>query len=114
MKRWGRRLAYALVALLWLVVMSFPVLAFLLAARGQVQFGVDPDRHLRLFLVQERNFEGVGVEWVRPYGEQPACTQTAVRYLMWAGEAENVSFCQCVDPLTGADLPAASQTCNAP
>lgn len=114
MNRWLRRLVYGLLVLIWLIVMSFPALAFLLATRGQVMLGSDPGSGIRLFLVQEPDFEGVGMEWTRPLRRQPTCSQTTVRYLMWEGEAEPVSFCQCSDALTGEVLPTQLQACNPP
>lgn len=115
MKRWLRRFAYLLVVLLWLLLISFPVVAFLLATQGQLQIG-EPNRSgLRLFMVQERNSQGIGLQWTRPLSgssDQASCSQTSLRYYLWEGsdQGENVDYCQCFDPQTGQVLPENSCT----
>lgn len=96
MKRTRRRLLYALLLLVWLVIMLFPVFAVVLAARQQIQIGDDPQSHLRLFLVQEPDARGVGLEWARPSGTA-GCAQTRLAYLLWRGEGQNARFCSCYD-----------------
>lgn len=101
MKPWLRRLLALLLLLIWFLVMLFPVLAVVLAAQGQIAVGQQNRRQLRLFLLQEPGHEGVGVEWSRPAGVRPQegerCLQTDLAYLMWAGDAENVTYCRCLD-----------------
>jgi hypothetical protein len=114
MNPWLRRLLYGVIFIIWLVVMSFPVFAFLLATQGEIQFGNEPRSHLRLFLLQEPDVGGIGVEWTRSFLRQPTCSQTTVTYVLWEGEGDNVSFCHCYDALTGELLPANLQPCNSP
>jgi hypothetical protein len=95
MREWGRRLGCLLLFLLWLVVMSLPLLSVVLAARGQIQLGGEEGAQARIFLLQERNVEGVGVEWSRPLRREPGCRRTAVLYLMWRGQGENIRFTSC-------------------
>lgn len=110
---WLRRFVYLLLLLLWLGVISLPLFSVLLAARGELQLGDDPRRHLRLFLIQERDTQGIGIEWARPLREEAACYRTRLTYLMWEGRGENVSFCQCLDEPGGAPLPAPPDLCPA-
>lgn len=112
MKRWFRRLIYLFIITIWLLVMAFPVVALVLATQNQLQLGSDPNRHLRIFLVQEDDAAGVGIEWARNYRGDADCTRTSVNYLVWEGEAESVSFCQCYEPLTGDLLPQESNRCE--
>jgi hypothetical protein len=107
MKRWLRRLGYLFIIIIWLVVMAFPIFAFTLAGRGEMMFGEPAGSHVRLFLLQEPDAEGVGVEWTRPYRSQPACTRTSVTYLMWEGRSQNTNYCQCINETNGAALPTA-------
>lgn len=107
MKRWARRLLSLLFVLVWLVVMSFPITAVLLASRGELQIGGE-QRHLRLFMVQEDENQGVGIQWTRPRLWQSNCIKTNLSYVMWVGEGENATFCQCADPQTGALASAGS------
>jgi hypothetical protein len=39
---------------------ALPAFAFLLAARGELQFGGDPQSQVRFFMVQQADAEGVG------------------------------------------------------
>jgi hypothetical protein len=100
MKRWLRRLFALLLLFVWLLIMLFPVVAVLLATQNQIEVGREQGRHLRLFLLQEREQQGIGIEWSRP-AAPPAvdtrCRQTRLIYLMWVGEGDNVSYCQCFD-----------------
>lgn len=114
MNKWPRRVLYLLIIVLWLIVLSVPFFAFVLAARKQIQIGDDPRSHLRVFLVQEQGSEGIGVEWVRPYRPNPACAQTSVNYFMWSGEPEPVLYCQCYDPATEEPLPIVASRCTPP
>lgn len=112
MKTWLRRLIYLVIILVWLLILSFPTFAFFLAMRGQVQIGNEDGRYVRIFLLQEPDAEGIGIERQRPLREPPGCRQTTVSYLMWVGEGERVSFCQCFDPTTQAPLPVEGQMCS--
>jgi hypothetical protein len=111
MNPWLRRLVYLAAILIWLLIMSFPTFAFLLATRGQIQIGNNDGRYVRVFLLQEPEAEGIGVEQQRLLREPVGCRRTSVRYFMWAGEGQNVSFCGCFDPSTGAPLPLEGQSC---
>lgn len=108
MKRWPRRFGYVLIVIIWLMVMCFPTFAFTLARNGQIEVG----SHLRFFMVQEENADGIGVEWTRPLPGQPSCAKTSVTYLLWendGGQNQNVTYCQCGDPAAGAALGACEQ-----
>ncbi len=112
MKRWLRRFGYLLFVIIWLMVMCFPTFAFVLAMNGQIEVGSNPRNHVRFFMVSEEDADGIGVEWTRPLRSplpgQPTCAKTSVIYLLWegGGQNQNVTYCQCVDPATGASLPS--------
>lgn len=97
MMRWLRRLAIVLLLFVWALIMAFPVVAVLLATQNQIQIGEEQGRQVRLFLLQEPEQEGIGLEWARPVGrgDEAPCLQTSIFYLMWVGEGQNVTFCQC-------------------
>ncbi len=107
MSKWLRRLLILLFVLFWLVVILTPTLAFVLARNGQVQVGRTEGRHWRLFLLQEPDTEGVGLERGRPVApplEAPpsvSCLRTTVNYWLWAGEGNGADYCQCTDTVTG-------------
>jgi hypothetical protein len=114
MNPWPRRLAYLTITLIWLLLISLPAFAFFLAARGQIQIGAQDGRHTRVFLLQERDLQGLGVEQTRPLRGEPTCLRTTIRYYLWEGEGENTAFCRCTDPVTGATLPVDPRICPPP
>lgn len=113
MKPTLRRLAYFLIFLIWLLVMLFPVVAVVLATQGQIQIGRESESHLRLFLLQESGNEGIGIEWTRHVQEPPRCAQSSLIYLLWEGEGENATYCQCYDE-AGAIVVSTPGACRAP
>jgi hypothetical protein len=112
MNRWLRRLVYLLVFLVWLLLITSPFLAFMLAARGQIQVGEGPRRYVRLFLVQEEEIQGVGLEWVRPAGGQATCSDGSLTYFTWEGEGQNGDFCQCYDAAGEVLMSVTQQSCQ--
>ena len=112
MNPWLRRLAYFLFILVWLLLLSIPFFSFALAARNQLQLGSPESNHIRIFLVQEKDAEGIGLETTRPNSSGPGCAETSVRYFMWNGDPENVTYCQCLDLETGHALSATQGPCN--
>jgi hypothetical protein len=96
MKKQLTRVGYVALFLLWLVLMCAPAFfCALMLNSGELTWGDDPTDQVRLFVMQERGKEGLGMQWTRPLADEPLCTQTTVRYWMWAGEGENVSVCSC-------------------
>jgi hypothetical protein len=89
--------------------MSLPLLTVVLVRQGQIQVGRPESSQVRLFLLQERQVEGVGLEWSRPRRQEPGCRQTSVIYFMWRGQGENVRFVTCpaaVNPAVPGTGPA--------
>ena len=109
MKRWLRRLLYLVAFIVWLLLMAFPFIAFTLATNGELRLG--NESYLRLFLVQEAEANGVGFEWRRELFQPDDCLRTSVNFLMWEGESERVSYCQCFDPATNEALPVGGGAC---
>lgn len=113
MNAWVKRLLIGLFIVVWLVLLFTPAVAFLLAARGQIQVGPQEGRHVRVFLLEDAEAEGLGLERARPVPPPQdvvgaSCLQTSVSYWLWSGgpdESQDVAFCQCFGPDGGA-LPA--------
>lgn len=95
MRRWLLRLSYLLLFLLWLAVMSVPAVAFVLATQDEIRLGEAPARYVRIFLISERDAQGIGIEHARWVEDPPGCVQTNVRFLMWEGESQAIVHCQC-------------------
>ena len=99
-----RRFGYALIVILWLALLSLPILAFILAARGELMIGDDQASNIRLFLINEDVAKGIGFQRVtKADNGSEGCFQTSVKYLLWEGQNPglNTSYCSCHDPDTG-------------
>ncbi len=101
MRRWLRRLLYVFGFLIWLLFMCFPTVAFVLATQEQILIGEAPGRHWRIFLVSEEDSRGIGLERTGPRDKAAGCTQTNVSFLLWEGEGEATSYCQCYNEQGG-------------
>jgi len=103
MRHWLPRLVLILLVIIWLLVISFPFVAFRLATRDEITVGSDEGSHLRLFMVRADEEKGLGLEWTRSL-DASACFVTKVKYLLWEGgqPGQDTSFCFCTD--LGADL----------
>jgi hypothetical protein len=101
-----RRLGYISVALIWLMIMCLPILAFVLAIRGELKLGNQEKSHVRLFMVKGAEEDGLGIEWSRKSDISSDCLRSSVRYLLWDGDAEdfNVDYCQCFENGDGQEL----------
>lgn len=121
MNVWIKRLLIGLFVLFWMVLLLTPGAAFILAARGQLQVGPQDGRHVRIFLLEDSEEEGIGVERSRPVAPLQeavgaSCLQTTVSYWFWSGgdDSQDVSFCQCVGPDGGALPSAVPEACATP
>jgi hypothetical protein len=94
-----RRLVYAGVIVIWLIVMCFPITAFLLATRGEIHIGSANLSGIRIFLISETQAQGVGFQWDRRLPNDPDCIKSTVRYLLWDGNESgiNTDYCWCYD-----------------
>lgn len=113
-KRIARYLGYALLFLLWVIVMGTPCLIFAFAARGEFTWERGEHDSDRIWLIQERQQKGIGYQTERRLGDAPeindrVCVRTTVRFFLWEGSAdgESADYCECFN----ADDSPASTTC---
>jgi hypothetical protein len=104
-KIWLRRIGYTAVFLTWCAVMILPTVLCVSLADGQMVWGNDPSNQVRVFVMQEVGQEGIGVQWSRPATADGACTDTSVRYFMFAGEADNNNTCSCMSTPSSGQVP---------
>jgi hypothetical protein len=99
-----RRIGCGAALLIWLVVMLLPLALFVLAIEGTIFIahpGDVPSSHehplLRVNLIMEIDFRGVSLTHssLEYSGGHDLCIQTDVRYVLWQGEGEPASFCDC-------------------
>lgn len=106
--QWVKRVLYGLFFVGWLVLMACPTFfCALMFNSGQLTWGSNPQNQVHFFLLQEYRQEGLGVQWTRPDGDNPACLHTSVRYWMWAGTGENQDSCTCA--VGSNNIPAVCQ-----
>ena len=112
-----RRILITLALLLWIVILSVPLLALLLATRGHLQWQRGNFSGDRIWLLSNNKQAGVAWEARRLTAQAPdsACVTTRVRFLVWRGLADglNVEYCDCYT-LPAAEPLVASGTCAVP
>lgn len=91
--------------LAWLVIMTLPLLAILLAVRGELAWQRGDFVEDRLWLVRTDDLPGeeaAGLAYsasrlVRdpsaPVGQ--VCVRTRVTFLLWRGASESFDYCEC-------------------
>ncbi len=95
-----RRLGYTGGCLLWLAILCLPLLIFVLAVRGEVQWQRGEFVNDRLWLIQETDERGLGYSAARVISNEepvdgPICVRTRVYFLLWRGSAPAVAYCEC-------------------
>lgn len=100
-----RRIGCGLLLVVWFTVLMLPLFLFILAVNGEIRIGHSgdmPDKHehplLELSLVMEADFRGLRITnaaVAQRDGEDALCVQTNVRYLLWQGEGDPATFCDC-------------------
>ena len=94
-----KRVLFYAGVLLWVVILMIPLSVMVLAMRGEFRFnlpGNAPNREMRIWMVMEKDNRGIA--YSRPFvasrGDDVLAVQTDVRYLLWEGEGEAISYCQ--------------------
>lgn len=84
---------------LWVVILLVPLSVMVLAIVGEYRFnlpGNAPHREMRVWMVMEKDERGIA--YSRPFvaarEAERIDVQTNVRYLLWEGDEETVSYCQ--------------------
>lgn len=94
------------VALFFILLIGLlPLFACRLITQGALQFGNEQGRFLNIFMLQDPDQEGIGVQWTRAFDDEAQCTRTSVRYYMFVGEGENLDFCECTQEPPSRPLP---------
>ena len=88
----------------WLFVLIAPLLAFMLAVRGELTWRRGEFVEDRLWLITAASASGdergLGYSAARILSDQtasggPLCVRTRVSFLLWRGKSEQVEFCEC-------------------
>ena len=99
---------YLIIILLWVILMSFPIIAFVLATRGELAAGDANEAGFRLFLLSNTDVQGIGFERRKRIDREDNCLESTIKYFLWEGENQNldITFCQCFDKDTGFAEPS--------
>lgn len=103
-----RRLGCIIALVIWFAVLLLPCLLIVMATQQEVVIstGSAPGQNIRLWLISEIDERGFALSSasVRRQDEASVCVQTDVRFLLWAGSADPVSYCECYQRDSAGDL----------
>lgn len=94
-----RRIGCGILLVVWFAVLLTPCFLITLAVQQEVRIstGSAPGQELRVWLIMEAETRGLGVSngRVALQTETDLCVQTDIRYFLWQGSEESVSYCEC-------------------
>ncbi|MBK8025947.1 MAG: hypothetical protein IPK19_32330 [Chloroflexi bacterium] len=94
-----RRMGCILVLIVWFAVLLTPCLLLTLAIQGELRVatGGAPGQELRAWVIMEADTRGVGVSngVVRSSDAQTVCVETTITYVLWAGQEDGHTYCEC-------------------
>lgn len=94
-----RQVGCVLGALLWFLLLLLPCSAVVLIVQRDVAIplGALPGQSARIWLVDEARTRGVAISLpnVQNVDEDLTCLQTDSQFLLWMGQGEPVSYCEC-------------------
>jgi hypothetical protein len=96
----------------WLVIMTIPLFALVLAVKGELTWRRGDFVEDRIWLVNnsaetgQDEARGLGYSSSRIISDQtqvdgPICVRTRVQFWLWKGRSETVEFCDCYTPAAG-------------
>ncbi|MFW5708772.1 MAG: hypothetical protein ACOCX5_00995 [Chloroflexota bacterium] len=103
-RAWYKRPGCLVGIVIWFLVMLLPFALFVLAIEGDItlSYGGDvPDKHahplLQVRLVMEPDYRGLSITTASLHreGEANLCIQNNIRFILWQGEGDPVTYCQC-------------------
>lgn len=88
----------------WFILMLLPLFFFILAVEGDITLhhrGDIPDKHehplFQISLIMTVDYRGFGItnSTLHHSGEDDICIETNVRYILWQGNGDPATFCDC-------------------
>jgi hypothetical protein len=93
------RLGCAIALVVWAVLILSPCILIALAVQGEINIptGEAPDQRLRIWLIMEATQRGIGVSSasISESESGQTCVQTETNFLLWQGQSESISYCEC-------------------
>lgn len=102
--RWYKRPGCLIGVTIWFFVMLIPLFFFILAVEGDITLrhrGDIPDKYehplFQISLIMEIDYRGFGLtsSAIHKTDNDNICIETNVRYILWQGEGEPATFCDC-------------------
>ncbi len=94
-----RRVGCGLLLVIWFAVLLLPCALIVLAVQQEIVIsqGSAPGQQTRLWLISEADERGFGLSTstVTQTSDNALCVETDVRFLLWTGQAEPLSYCEC-------------------
>ena len=94
----ARRVGCTILVVIWFAFVLSPCILLTLARDGEISIttGELPGQEMRIWLVMEIEQRGVGISTTsRSEIDGAQCLQTDVRFVLWEGESEPISYCEC-------------------
>ncbi|RMG78842.1 MAG: hypothetical protein D6712_20660 [Chloroflexi bacterium] len=110
------RLGCILLLILWFALLSTPCIIGFLVIQGQGEIripqGDAPEQMLRVWFISEASQRGIGISSANAFyaDENAVCVETTVSYVLWYGEGEPATYCECYTRNTPTDSWALIQT----
>ncbi len=96
-----RRVGCGILLVIWFLVLLLPCGLIVLAVQQEIVIptGGAPGQQTRFWLISEPTERGFGISTaaVTPTGDNAICVQTDVRFVLWAGQADPLSYCECYE-----------------
>jgi hypothetical protein len=118
-----RRLGCVMLVVIWFTILLLPCFFIVLATQQQIVIsqGSLPDQQLRIWLIMETTMRGLGISSTSVHpakgallAEDALCLQTNVSYILWQGQGDATSYCDCYTRDAESWLLAASQVGDCP
>ncbi len=102
-----RRTGCVIALIVWFAILLLPCFFIVLAVQQEISIttGSAPGQLTRLWLISEADQRGLALSTGAAHssGENAVCVQTDVRFLLWAGESEPVTYCECYERSSASD-----------
>lgn len=102
-RKWFRRFGCCLLLIVWFVLMLMPCFFVTLLVEKDIVISRSsvPDHEWRVFILEEPDERGFGFTSGKIVSggsdEETVCVVTSVDYLLWEGESEPDTYCNCFE-----------------
>lgn len=102
-----RRAGCIAALVIWFAILLLPCFLIVLATQQEIVIstGGAPGQQLRLWLISEADERGLALSTasVQQSDANNICVETNVRFLLWAGNSDPLSYCECYQRASDAE-----------